>query len=218
MLAFQEEFIRFALHHKVLKFGEFTLKSGRISPYFFNAGLFNDGNSLSRLASFYAQTLRHHNEQDFMLYGPAYKGIPLAAATAVALTLEHQMNVPYAFNRKEIKDHGEGGQLVGAPLSGRVIIVDDVITAGISIGESVDIIKANHAQPAAVLIGLDRQEKNLDSELSASMRIKNNYGIPVYSVVNMTLLIDYLTTAPNYNQHLSKMHDYRAQYGADIDV
>ena len=217
MHVFQEQFIRFALDQDVLKFGEFTLKSGRISPYFFNAGLFNDGNSLSKLASFYAQTLMHHNEHDFMLYGPAYKGIPLAAATAMALSLNHQMTIPYAFNRKEIKDHGEGGQLVGAPLQGRVVIVDDVITAGISIGESVDIIQANNAQAGAVLIGLDRQEKNIDSELSAAMRIKQNYGIPVYSVINMTLLIEYLRNDKKYKQYLPQMHDYKAQYGAQLD-
>ena len=218
MLAYQEQFIRFALNHDVLKFGEFTLKSGRSSPYFFNAGLFNDGNSLSKLASFYAQTLIQHDESDFMLYGPAYKGIPLAAATAMSLCLNHQMTIPYAFNRKEIKDHGEGGQLVGAALKGRVIIVDDVITAGISIGESVEIINTNKAQAGAVLIGLDRQEKNIDSELSAAMRIKQNYGIPVYSVINMTLLIEYLSSDDKYKHYLPQMHDYQAQYGAAVDA
>lgn len=218
MHGFQEQFIRFALEHEVLKFGQFTLKSGRISPYFFNAGLFNDGNSLSKLANFYAQTLIQHNEQNFMLYGPAYKGIPLAAATAMALSLNYQMTIPYAFNRKEIKDHGEGGQLVGARLQGRVIIVDDVITAGISIGESVEIIKANNAQAGAVLISLDRQEKNIDSELSAAMRIKQNYGIPVYSVINMALLIEYLSNDNKYKHYLSQMHDYQSQYGAQLDA
>ena len=216
MLEFQKQFIQFSLQHDVLKFGEFTLKSGRTSPYFFNAGLFNDGASLAKLAAFYAQTLIHQGEKDFMLYGPAYKGIPLAAATAMALSLNHQMNVAYAFNRKEIKDHGEGGQLVGSPLDGRVIIVDDVITAGISIGESVDIIKANNATPGAVLIGLDRQEKTLDSELSAAMRIKQNHNIPVYAVVNMDLLIEYLTEDSNYKKYLPNMHEYRAQYGARL--
>lgn len=214
MLGYQEQFIRFALDHEVLKFGEFTLKSGRISPYFFNAGFFNDGKSLATLASYYAQTLIQQNEKDFMLYGPAYKGIPLAAATAMALSLNHQMAIPYAFNRKEIKDHGEGGQLVGAPLRGRVIIVDDVITAGISVGESVKIIKANDAQAGAVLIGLDRQEKNIDSELSAAMRIKQNFGIPVYSVITMSLLIEYLSHDNKYKIHLSQMRDYQSQYGA----
>ena len=218
MLDFQEQFIRFALDHEVLKFGKFTLKSGRISPYFFNAGLFSDGNSLSKLANFYALTLMQHNEQDFMLYGPAYKGIPLAAATAMALSLNHHKTIAYAFNRKEIKDHGEGGQLVGAALNGRVIIVDDVITAGISIGESVEIIKANNAQPGAVLIGLDREEKNIDSERSAAMMIKHNYGIPVYSVVNMTLLIEYLSGDHKYKHYLPEMHDYQAQYGAQPDA
>ncbi len=218
MHAFQEQFIRFSLDHEVLKFGEFTLKSGRISPYFFNAGLFNDGESLSKLAGFYAQTLIEHHEQDFMLYGPAYKGIPLAAATAMSLSLNHHLRIPYAFNRKEIKDHGEGGQLIGAPLQGRVIIVDDVITAGISVGESVDIINAHNAQTGAVLIGLDRQEKTEHSELSAVMRINRDYGIPVYSVINMALLIEYLTNDDKYERYLPKMHDYQAQYGARVDA
>lgn len=214
MHGFQEKFIRFALEHEVLKFGKFTLKSGRISPYFFNAGLFNDGESLSRLAGFYAQTLLAHNEKNFMLYGPAYKGIPLAAATAIALSLNHQMTVPFAFNRKEIKDHGEGGQLVGAELQGRVIIVDDVITAGISIGESVRIINANAGYAGAVLIGLDRQEKNIDSDLSAAMKIEQDHGIPVYSVINMTLLIEYLSNDSKYKINLPQMLDYKSQYGA----
>ena len=218
MHVFQEQFIRFALEHDVLKFGKFTLKSGRISPYFFNAGLFNDGNSLAKLAGFYAKTLIQHNEHDFMLYGPAYKGIPLAAATAMALSLDHELTIPYAFNRKEIKDHGEGGQLVGATLKGRVIIVDDVITAGISIGESVDIIRANKAQAGAVLIGLDRQEKNIDSELSAAMRIKQNYGIPVYSVINMAILIEYLTNDDSYKHYLPQMYDYQAEFGAEVNA
>lgn len=218
MLDYQEEFIDFALQHNVLRFGKFTLKSGRISPYFFNAGLFNDGDSLARLAGYYAQTLIQQGEQDFMLYGPAYKGIPLAAATAMALSLNHSKNVAYAFNRKEIKDHGEGGQLIGAVLDGRVIIVDDVITAGLSIAESVDIIKVNKALPGAVLIGLDRQEKTSDSELSAAMRIKQEYGMPVYSVINMNTLIEYLKYEKSYRQYLSQMHDYQAQYGALPDA
>ena len=215
MLAYQEQFIRFALDHEVLKFGEFTLKSGRISPYFFNAGLFNDGSSLSTLAGFYAQTLIEQGEQDFMLYGPAYKGIPLAAATAMAFSINHKTTISYAFNRKEIKDHGEGGQLVGAPLEGRVIIVDDVITAGISIGESIDIINANNAQVAGVLIGLDRQEKTLDSELSAAQKIKQNHNVPVYAVASMDLLIEYLTTEKKYKKYLTQMNQYREKYGVN---
>ncbi len=213
MLAYQEKFIRFALENEVLKFGEFTLKSGRISPYFFNAGLFNDGQSLAQLAGFYAQTIVEHGESDFMLYGPAYKGIPLAAATAMAFSLNHNLTVPYAFNRKEIKDHGEGGQLVGAPVHGRVIIVDDVITAGISIRESIEIIEANKAQVAGVLIGLDRQEKTLDSELSAIQQINQSYNIPVYAVVNMDLLIEYLSSDNKYKNYLTQMHQYREKYG-----
>ena len=215
MHAYQEQFIRFALNQEVLKFGEFTLKSGRISPYFFNAGLFNDGSSLSTLAGFYAQTLIEQGEKSFMLYGPAYKGIPLAAATAMAFSINHHTTIPYAFNRKEIKDHGEGGQLVGAPLKGRVIIVDDVVTAGISIGESIDIIKANNAEVAGVLIGLDRQEKTLDSELSATQKIKQIYNVPVYSVVNMDLLIEYLATENKYKNYLTQMNQYREKYGVN---
>jgi len=215
MLAYQEQFIRFALDNNVLKFGEFTLKSGRISPYFFNAGLFNDGDSLTKLAGFYAQTLVEQGERDFMLYGPAYKGIPLAAATAMAFSINHGLNIAYAFNRKEIKDHGEGGQLVGAPVTGRVFIVDDVITAGISIRESIDIIQANNAEVAGVLIGLDRQEKTLDSELSATDQIRQTYNIPVYAVANMDLLIEYLTTNNKSKNHLSKMHQYREKYGVN---
>ncbi len=215
MLAYQQEFIRFALDRNVLKFGEFTLKSGRISPYFFNAGLFNDGHSLAQLAGFYAQTLVEQGENKFMLYGPAYKGIPLAAATAVALALNHNLTIPYAFNRKEVKDHGEGGQLVGAPLKGRVFIVDDVITAGISIGESIEIIQANNAEVAGVLIGLDRQEKTLDSELSAAQKIKQTYNIPVYAVANMDLLIEYLATDNKYKNYLTQMNQYRDQYGVE---
>lgn len=214
MLPYQKEFIRFALNHDVLRFGEFTLKSGRVSPYFFNAGLFNDGASLARLASFYAQALIHQGESGFMLYGPAYKGIPLAAATAIALSTEHGMTISYAYNRKEIKDHGEGGQLVGAPLQGRVIIVDDVITAGISVGESVEIIRSNEAQVGAVLIGLDRQEKTLDSEVSAATRIKREYNVPVYAVANMDLLIEYLREDDEHNSHLEAMNTYRSQFGS----
>ena len=215
MLAYQEQFIRFALDNEVLKFGEFTLKSGRISPYFFNAGLFNDGNSLARLAGFYAQTIIEQGGRDFMLYGPAYKGIPLAAATAMAFALNYNLTVPYAFNRKEIKDHGEGGQLVGAPVQGRVIIVDDVITAGISIRESIEIIQVNNAQVAGVLIGLDRQEKTLDSELSAVQKIKQAYDIPVYAVANMDLLIEYLSNENKYKNYLPQMQQYREKYGVN---
>ena len=215
MLAYQEQFIRFALDNEVLKFGEFTLKSGRISPYFFNAGLFNDGNSLARLAGFYARTIIEQDGRDFMLYGPAYKGIPLAAATAMAFALNHNLTVPYAFNRKEIKDHGEGGQLVGAPVQGRVIIVDDVITAGISIRESIEIIQVNNAQLAGVLIGLDRQEKTLDSELSAVQKIKQAYDIPVYAVANMDLLIEYLSNENKYKIYLPQMRQYREKYGVN---
>ncbi len=213
MLPYQQQFIRFALDNDVLKFGEFKLKSGRLSPYFFNAGLFDNGASLAKLAGFYAQTLIEKDEEDFMLYGPAYKGIPLAAATAMAFSINHQINIPYAFNRKEIKDHGEGGRLVGAPVTGRVIIVDDVITAGISIRESIEIIQANNAEVAAVLIGLDRQEKTLDSERSATQQIRQTYSIPVYAVANMDLLIEYLSTDNKYKKYLSQMNQYREKYG-----
>ncbi|MFO8025218.1 orotate phosphoribosyltransferase [Thiohalophilus sp.] len=212
MRDYQQEFIEFALQREVLRFGEFTLKSGRVSPYFFNAGLFNSGKALARLGRYYAQTIVDSGVQFDVLFGPAYKGIPLAAATAVALAEQHDRDVPYAFNRKEAKVHGEGGDIVGAPLQGKVLIIDDVITAGTAIGEAMAIIEANDATPAGVVIALDRQEKG-KGELSAIQEVENNYAIPVHSIIRLELLIEYLSTRPGMEDRLEAVKQYRAQYG-----
>ena len=212
MQAYQREFLDFALDIGVLKFGEFKLKSGRISPYFFNAGLFNTGASLARLGRFYAQAIVDSGVAFDVLYGPAYKGIPLAAATAIALHERHGRNLPYAFNRKESKDHGEGGTIVGHPLTGDVLIIDDVITAGTAIRESMDIIGAQGAKPAGVVIALDRQERG-KGELSAIQEVNKDYGIDVHSIITMTDLIDYLSTDDSRAEHLEAMRAYREEYG-----
>ncbi|MDY6979961.1 MAG: orotate phosphoribosyltransferase [Pseudomonadota bacterium] len=212
MRDYQQEFIEFALQRDVLRFGEFTLKSGRVSPYFFNAGLFNSGKALARLGRYYAQTIVDFGVQFDVLFGPAYKGIPLAAATAVALAEQHDRDVPYAFNRKEAKAHGEGGNIVGAPLQGKVLIIDDVITAGTAIGEAMEIIEANGATPAGVVIALDRQEKG-KGELSAIQEVENNYAIPVHSIIRLELLIEFLSTQPGMEDRLEAVKQYRAQYG-----
>ena len=205
------EFIAFACRQGVLRFGEFKTKAGRLSPYFFNAGLFNDGASLSRLTEFYARRILASGLRFDVLFGPAYKGIPLAAGTAITLAgLGH--NMPYAYNRKEAKDHGEGGTLVGAPLTGRVLIIDDVISAGTSVRESVDLIRAAGATPAAVVIALDRQERG-QGALSAVQEVENNYGIPVLSVASLTDLIDYLAGHPELENKLAAVRAYRASYG-----
>jgi len=207
------EFIAFACDLGVLRFGEFKTKAGRLSPYFFNAGLFNDGNSLARLSNFYARRILASGLQFDVLFGPAYKGIPLAAGTAMVLAgLGH--NTPYAYNRKEAKDHGEGGTLVGAPLAGRVLIIDDVISAGTSVRESVELIRAAGATPAAVLIALDRQERG-QGDLSAVQEVERNYGIPVVSVATLTDLIDYLSGHPDLENKLAAVRAYRSSYGID---
>ena len=210
---FRQEFIEFALGCKVLRFGEFTTKAGRLSPYFFNAGLFNDGQSLGRLAEFYAKAVEAGGVRFDMLFGPAYKGIPLVAAISVALA-QRGRNFPFAYNRKEAKDHGEGGTLVGAPLAGRVLIIDDVISAGTSVRESVELIRAAGATPAAVLIALDRQERG-QGDLSAVQEVERNYGIPVLSVATLTDLIDYLAGHPQLEDNLAAVREYRARYGVD---
>ena len=213
MHEFQWEFIRFALDRKVLRFGEFTLKSGRTSPYFFNAGLFNTGNSLSRLGRYYAQALVHTGPSDVdMIFGPAYKGIPLAAATAVSLADSFDIDLPYCFNRKEAKDHGEGGSLVGAPLQGKVAIIDDVITAGTAIREVMQIIKAAGAKPAAVVVALDRQERG-QGELSAIQEVERDFGIPVISIVSLTQILAFLEDDEQLRKHLPAVQAYRDQYG-----
>jgi len=208
---FRQEFIEFALGCKVLRFGEFKTKAGRLSPYFFNAGLFNDGQSLARLAEFYAKAVEAGDVRFDMLFGPAYKGIPLVAAISVALAQRGQ-NFPFAFNRKEAKGHGEGGNIVGAPLAGRVLIVDDVISAGTSVRESVELIRAAGATPAGVLIALDRQERGL-GELSAVQEVQRDYGIPVIAVAGLRDLMTYLGHHPEFSTHQTAVARYREQYG-----
>jgi orotate phosphoribosyltransferase len=214
MHKYKQQFIELALRHKALCFGEFTLKSGRVSPFFFNAGLFNTGGALAMLGSSYASALVSHGIDCDMLFGPAYKGIPLVASLAVALASEHGIDKPYAFNRKEAKDHGEGGNIVGAALKDDVLIVDDVITAGTAIREAVDIIETAGAKTCAVLIALDRQEKG-QGELSAIQEVQRDYGIDVYSIITMTDLIDYLAASGKSSEHLDAMHAYREQYGVN---
>ncbi len=211
---FSRDFIAFACERSVLRFGEFKTKAGRLSPYFFNAGLFNDGDSLARLCGFYARTILASGILIDMLFGPAYKGIPLAAGTAMALALQGR-NLPFCYNRKEAKDHGEGGMLIGAPLAGRVLIIDDVISAGTSVRESVAIIQAAGAQPAGVVIALDRMERGSgETRLSAVQEVERNYGIPVLCVATLDDLIAYLQDHPNSQRNLSAVTQYRAQYGA----
>lgn len=214
------DFVRFALEQGVLRFGQFKVKSGRISPYFFNAGLFNKGVSVGRLAKFYAQALVDSGIEFDMLFGPAYKGIPLATATAVALTDQKAMSgrdIPFAFNRKEAKDHGEGGVLVGAPLEGRVVIIDDVITAGTSVRESVEIIRQSKAKPAAVLIALDRMERaGADDALSVHSAVQDvaaMYGIPVVSIASLGDIMALLEDDAQLAEHRDAVAAYREKYG-----
>lgn len=216
MLSFRQDFIRFAIRQKVLCFGEFKTKAGRISPYFFNAGLFNDGDSLKQLTQFYAKALIDANIQFDMIYGPAYKGIPLAAGTAIALA-DTGRNVPYCFNRKEAKDHGEGGNTVGAKLQGRVLIIDDVISAGTSVRESIELIRAAGATPAAVVIALDRMELGQTERsmggLSAVQEVQRNYNIPVIAIATLDDLLAYLQDNREAGQLLAAVQSYREQYG-----
>ncbi|EGQ7818114.1 orotate phosphoribosyltransferase [Vibrio parahaemolyticus] len=212
MKAYQREFIEFALEKEVLKFGEFTLKSGRKSPYFFNAGLFNTGRDLARLGRFYAAALADSGIEFDVLFGPAYKGIPIATTTAVALADHHDIDTPYCFNRKEAKNHGEGGNLVGSALEGRIMLVDDVITAGTAIRESMEIIKANGADLAGVLVAIDRQEKG-KGELSAIQEVERDFGCAVISIVSLEDLITYLEEKGNATEHLEAVKAYRAEYG-----
>ena len=212
MKDYQKEFIEFAIEKQVLKFGEFTLKSGRVSPYFFNAGLFNTGRDLARLGRFYAAALQDSGIDYDLLFGPAYKGIPIATTTAVALSNDYDLDLPYCFNRKEAKTHGEGGNLVGSELTGKVMLVDDVITAGTAIRESMDIINAHNAELAGVLIALDRQEKG-KGELSAIQEIERDYSAKVISIVQLNDVVSYLETLPEMQQHLESVQAYRAQYG-----
>ncbi len=210
--AFRREFVDFAIGAGVLRFGEFQTKAGRLSPYFFNSGRFCDGESLGRLSSFYARAALASAIAYERLFGPAYKGIPLVAGTAVALAaLGH--NVPYSFNRKEAKDHGEGGHIVGAPLQGRILIVDDVITAGTSVRESVEIIRAAGATPAGVLIAVDRQEKG-QGELSATQEVSRDYGMPVTAIATLEDILATLRGRPEQKANVERIEDYRGRYGA----
>ena len=212
MSDFRQDFLKFALSRKVLKFGEFTTKAGRQSPYFFNAGLFDDGASTLELARFYARSIIESGVKFDMLFGPAYKGIILAAATAMMLA-EKGVNVPFAYNRKEAKDHGEGGVLVGAPLQGRVLIIDDVISAGTSVRESVKLIEAEGATPAGVAIALDRMEKGT-GELSAVQEVEKQYGLPVVPIADLDDLFALLQNSAEFGSFLEPVKAYRERYGA----
>ncbi|KAG9283943.1 hypothetical protein G9A89_005450 [Geosiphon pyriformis] len=225
---YQREFISFAISHNVIRFGSFELKSGRISPYFFNAGLFSTGRALSSLGQFYAAALEdagapslipHPSQKNTettleynMLFGPAYKGIPLVVATAIALVEKYNKDIPYAFNRKEVKDHGEGGNIVGAPLTGRVLIIDDVITAGTAIKESFTIIKAHNASLAGVIVAVNRQERGTN-EKSAIEEIEQEFGISVKSIITFEQIIQYMTEEGGYDEYLEKMRNYQDTYG-----
>jgi len=214
----QDNFIRFALEAKVLSFGEFKTKAGRLSPYFFNAGSFNDGTRLSALGRYYANALKESKVEFDMLYGPAYKGITLAAATTIALA-DDGINVPFAYNRKEAKDHGEGGSLIGAPVKGKVVIIDDVISAGTSVRESVDLIRGAGAEPAAVLIALDRMERSGNAtelgDQSAVQAVEQEFGLPVIAIANLADLMSFLTASSDteLTAYLPAVKAYREQYG-----
>jgi len=214
MKSYQIEFIKFAIETGVLRFGSFTLKSGRVSPYFFNSGLFNTGGLLARLGRFYAQAISESNLDYDVLFGPAYKGIPLASTTVVALADHHQRDVPYVFNRKEKKDHGEGGQLVGAKLNGKILIIDDVISAGTSVRESVNIIKMENAIPAGVIIALDRQERGQDTR-SAIQEVEETQNIPVVSIICLDDILAYLQDNYELAEFLPSVQTYRQQYGVE---
>jgi orotate phosphoribosyltransferase len=214
MQDYQRRFIEFALARGVLKFGEFTLKSGRKSPYFFNAGQFQTGKDLAQLGQFYAEAIVHSDVSFDVLFGPAYKGIPIATTTCVALAEQHDWDVPYCFNRKEAKQHGEGGSLVGAPLQGRVLLVDDVITAGTAIRESMAIIATQQAKLAGVLVAIDRQEKG-QSALSAIQEIERDFGCSVTAIVTLSDVVAFVETQPNLAVHLPALRTYRAEFGVE---
>jgi orotate phosphoribosyltransferase len=215
MRSHQKEFIEMILAKQVLRFGDFTLKSGRTSPYFFNAGLINDGVSLARLGASYAEAIVEAGIAFDMLFGPAYKGIPLVTATAVAFAERHRRNLPIAYNRKEVKAHGEGGMLVGSPLDGRVLIIDDVLTAGTAVRDSVNLIKAAGANPAGVVLALDRQERGLGAQ-SAVQEIQSSYGIPVIRIITLDHLIEYLESGEDGDE-LASLRNHRRTYGVDSE-
>lgn len=212
MQDYQREFIEFALEHEVLRFGKFTLKSGRASPYFFNAGLFNTGERLAGLGRFYAAAIDRSDVGFDVLLGPAYKGIPIASATAVQLSEQFGRDVPWCFNRKEPKDHGEGGLIVGSPLEGRVLVVDDVITAGTAIREVMEIVEAAGAQVAGILVAVDRQERGR-GELSAIQEVERDFGVPVLSIIDFGQIITYVEETGQHAEHLAAIRSYRDEFG-----
>ena len=214
MQAYKKEFIEFALSHDVLRFGEFTLKSGRVSPYFFNTGLFNTGEALYKLGIYYAEAIVESGVKFDVIFGPAYKGIPLACSCAAALHDKHGQNIFYSFNRKEAKTHGEGGSIVGAPLDGNILIIDDVISAGTAVRESISIIQNENATVAGVAISMDRQERG-QNELSAIQEVEQSYNIPVINIIALADLIEYLATHGDNKDHLKSIEAYREQYGVN---
>ena len=212
MEQYKRDFIEFALSRNVLKFGEFTLKSGRKSPYFFNAGLFNTGADLARLGEFYAAAIQASAVDFDVVFGPAYKGIPIGTSVSVALFNRYGIDKPVCFNRKEVKDHGEGGNLIGSPLQGKILLVDDVITAGTAIRESMELISANQAELAAVLIALNRKERG-KGELSAIQEVERDYQCQVLSIIDLDDLMQFIEQDPRYSSHLPEMRTYRAEFG-----
>lgn len=206
-------FIKFALEKKVLQFGEFKTKAGRLSPYFFNLGNFNDGDSLKKLGEFYAQTIINSQIRFDMIFGPAYKGIPLASSIAIALSQKNK-NIPFSFNRKEKKNHGEGGEIIGSPIQGNVLIIDDVISAGTSINHSVALIKKLGGVPCGVVVAIDRQEKG-ESTLSAIQEVEKNHGIPVISLMNLNEIKNFLMSHEILSENLSALEDYQKRYGVN---
>jgi orotate phosphoribosyltransferase len=212
MQDYQREFIEFALDHDVLRFGEFTLKSGRTSPYFFNAGLFNTGERLAGLGRFYASAVVDSGLEFDVLLGPAYKGIPIASATAVQLSALHGRDVPWCFNRKEAKDHGEGGLIVGSPLEGRVLVVDDVITAGTAIREVMEIVGAAGAKAVGIVVAVDRQERG-QGELSAIQEVERDFGVTVISIITLSQIIEYVEETGRHAEHLDAIRGYREEFG-----
>lgn len=213
MEQYQKEFIEFAIEKQVLCFGEFKLKSGRISPYFFNSGLFNDGRSLAELGKYYAAAVKHSDLEFDMIYGPAYKGIPLASTMAIAFQEVHQINYPFCFNRKEIKDHGEGGITFGADINGRVLIIDDVISAGTSIRESMEIISSRGGSTVGAVVAVDRQERG-QGEQSAIQEVEQLHKIKVTSIISLEHIITYLADHSEMRAHLDAINAYKGQYGA----
>ncbi len=213
MEKYQQEFLNFAIDNNVLKFGEFTLKSGRISPYFFNFGLFQTGSSLAKLGDYYAQTIVDSGIEFDMLFGPAYKGIPLVSVITATLYEKHGRDYPYAYNRKEVKDHGEGGNIVGAPLQGKVLIVDDLISAGTAIREAADIVENNGASMAGIALCIDRQEKGKEGDKSASQEVAELYNIPVLHVIGLDSVIQHIEASANDADLLQRIHAYRERYG-----